>query len=132
MTRVAVAIASLISIACGAPPLRVPMRSPNPNGCYVMVFEGRGFESYADVLNGPNRWSSLDGLKETNHARWNDRIRSLRVGSAATVTAFTESGFRGAAERYQPGSEHADLPPEISAKIESLEIVCTRPPAADR
>jgi hypothetical protein len=132
MTRVAVALVLLIPVACGAPPLRIPMRSPNPNGCYVMVFEGRGFESYADVLNGPNRWSSLDQLKETNHPRWSDRIRSLRVGSTATVTVFTESGFRGSAERYQPESEHADLTPEISANIESVEIVCTRPPAADR
>jgi hypothetical protein len=132
VVRLALGVALLIAGACGSTPLRIPMRSPNPNGCYVMLFEGRGFESYADVLNGPNKWARLEGLKETNYASWADRIRSLRVGAAATVTAFTEPGFRGSNEQYRPESQHADLSPEISANIESLEIACVRPPEPQR
>jgi hypothetical protein len=106
------------------------MRSPNPNGCYVMVFEGPAYDLQADVLNGPNRWPRLDGLKETNHQRWANRIRSLRVGATATVTAFTEQDFRGSRAQYSSEAHHPDLSPEISANIESLEIACGRPTAA--
>jgi hypothetical protein len=37
------------SIACGSRPLPMSMRAPNPNGCYVMVFEEPAFKSSSDV-----------------------------------------------------------------------------------
>jgi hypothetical protein len=83
--------------------------------------------SAADVLSGPGRWPTLDALRETNHGRWTNRIRSLRTGETATVVAFTEPQFRGRSARYAPGTDHANLTPELSGRIQSLEIVCEPP-----
>ena len=100
------------------------MRAPNPSGCYVMIFEEAGFGEANDVLNGPGRWASLDGLSETNYPKWANRIRSLRVGGAANVTAFTDARFRGRSESYEPESELPALNPALSGNIESLSIQC--------
>ena len=119
-----VLLSCLAMVACGSPPLRVDMRAPNPNGCYVMLFEGTEFAASSDVLNGPGQWASLDGLAETNHARWGNRIRSVRVGGAARVTAFTGARFQGQSETYAPESNVTALNGALSANIESLSIQC--------
>ena len=100
------------------------MRAPNPSGCYVMLFEEPGFRSNNDVLNGPGEWASLDGLTETNHARWANRIRSVRVGGTARVTAFTGARIEGQSETYAPETEVPALDQALSANIESLSIDC--------
>ncbi len=115
-------------LACGSAPPRISMRAPNPNGCYVMIFEQPGFESAGDVLNGPGKWPSLETLRETNHSRWTNRIRSLRVGPAATVTAFTQPKFAGQSEQYPAGTAHPMLTPPFSTTIQSLEIACNASP----
>ena len=76
-----VLIVTLIaSSGCARPAaLSVPLPAPNPNGCYVMVFEQPEFSGSGDVLNCPWKWASLDGLRKTNHDGWRNRIRSLRT-----------------------------------------------------
>jgi hypothetical protein len=122
-TRIAL-ITATGSLACGSSPPQVAMRAPNPNGCHVMLFEQPGFTSFSDVLNGPGRWPSLETIRETNYPSWTNRIRSLRVGGSATLTAFAEPQFRGQKERYRGGSEYEVLPPALSGTIQSLELTC--------
>jgi hypothetical protein len=75
-------------------------------------------------FNGPGGWPRLESLPETNQARWDKRIRSVRVGASANVVAFVERGFRGRSERFTSGSEHPTLSADLSANIESLELTC--------
>ena len=89
-----------------------------------MFFEQPEFKSVADILNRPGKWPTLDGLHETTHDRWGNRIRSLRAGEIATIIAFTEPQFRGLSARYAPGTNHANLTPDVSGRIQSLEIAC--------
>ena len=35
--------------------------------------------------------------------------------------------FRGLSARYAPGTNHANLTPEVSGRIQSLEIACESP-----
>jgi hypothetical protein len=114
----------LAGIACASSTPRVAMRAPNPNGCYVMLFQERGFQSDADVLNGPGRWATLDELPETNHMRWANRIRSLRAGGKAAVTVYADPHFRGYVQQLHTGAESPDVGPELADNIESLEIAC--------
>ena len=110
-------VVCVFAIACGKPPVYIGTRAPNPNGCYVMFFEQPEFKSVADILNRPGRWPTLDGLHETTHDRWGNRIRSLRAGEIATIIAFTEPQFRGLSARYAPGTNHANLTPDVSGRI---------------
>jgi hypothetical protein len=103
------------------------MRAPNPNGCYVMLFERPEFTGASDLLNGPGKWPNLEGLHETNHGRWRDRLRSLRIGPNATVTVFTQPQFRGHSQEYRAGADHPNLRPDISAHVQSLTIACALP-----
>ena len=123
-------VGCLALIACGSPPLRIAMRAPNPSGCYVMLYEGTKFGANSDVLNGPGQWASLDSLTETNHTTWANRIRSVRVGGSARVTAFTGRKFQGQSETYAPESELPALNPALAANIESLSIDCLTEAAA--
>jgi hypothetical protein len=105
------------------------MRAPNPNGCYLMIFEQPAFAGSADVLNGPGRWPNLKAVPETNYPDWSHRIRSLKTGSSATVTVFTETRFGGVSERYAAGTDHPSLGPEFSEKLASIDIACAPKPA---
>jgi len=124
--RAFIASSVTATISCGAsqlPPMN--MRAPNPNGCYLMIFEQPAFAGSADVLNGPGRWPNLRAVQETNYPDWSNRIRSLKTGSAATVTVFTETRFGGLSERYPAGTDRAALRPDLSEKLASIDIACT-------
>lgn len=124
MERAILATVLLGAIACGRPHVNVATRSPNPNGCYVMFFDKPGFGGHSDLLNGPGTWPVLKQVHETNYPDWEKRIRSLRTGETARVTAYVRSEFRGDSEAFSPESSHRDLGPNLSGKIESLQIAC--------
>lgn len=120
--RRSIVLALIPLIGCGAPPTRVQLPPPNPNGCYVIVYERPRFQGAADLWNGPGRWSSLDGQRQTRSDGWQNHIRSLRIGSAGTITAFTDPSFGG--EFRQFTGEHAQLDGAFSGRIESLQLTC--------
>jgi hypothetical protein len=117
------AILTLTAVAgagCARTELRVGRPAPNPNGCYVMVYDQPGFRGVGDLWNGPGRWATLDGLRQTNQEGWRNRIRSLRVGSAATVTVYTDANFKGESRQFA----HPHLDPTFSGRIESVQLAC--------
>ena len=123
-TPLVIALTAASSLACASAPPAMLMHAPNPNGCYLMLFERPGFEGANDVLNGPGKWASLEQLRETNNGRWVNRVRSLRVGATATVTVFTQPAFGGPSQRYEPGTDAVGLTPNLAARIQSIDIAC--------
>ena len=111
--------------SCAREPRRVGLGlpAPNPNGCYVFVYDGPDWQGAGVVLNGPARWPSLEGLR-ANQENWRNRIRSIVVGGAATVTVYTNAAFTGVSRRFVPNSKQARLDSELSEQIESLDLAC--------
>jgi hypothetical protein len=124
MMRRSILLVFIVVASCGRPPVRVQLPAPNPNGCYVMVFDQPEFRGIGDVWNGPGRWSTLESLRQTRPDGWRNRIRSLRVGSAATVTVYTDPDFRGASRQFAAETDHPQLDAAISGQIKSLQLVC--------
>jgi hypothetical protein len=119
-------VATLIAFAgCGGQPKRASfgLPAPNPNGCYVFVFDKPDWQGAREVLNGPGRWPNLERLR-LDQEDWRNRIRSLDVGPAATVTVYTDATYAGMSRKFAPGSRPARLDNEISARIESLDVAC--------
>jgi hypothetical protein len=118
-------MAMVVVAGCASTPPEVGFRTPapNPNGCYVFVYERPEWQGERVVLNGPDKWSNLERVL-LNDQDWRDRIRSLDVGPAATVTVYTDLKFMGLSRRFGPGSRPARLDGEISARIESLDLTC--------
>jgi Peptidase inhibitor family I36 len=112
------------AIACGRPAIQVGLRAPDPTGCYVIVYERANFSGAGDVLNGPARWPTLERIASTNEKNWRNRIRSLRVGSVATVSVYVDQDFKGASRRFLPKTEHPQLEQAFRGRIESLELAC--------
>jgi hypothetical protein len=120
-----IAIMALVLLpACAHPVTPQRLRAPNPNGCYAIVYEQPSFEGNGDVLNGPARLADLEQIPGTNQTNWHKRIRSLKVGPAASVTAFVETGFRGRFRQFGPDTDDSQLDPLFSARIQSLDIGC--------
>src|SRR5687767_4413438 len=107
--------------------LTVQPRAPNPNGCYVIVYERPDYQGAGEVLNGPLRLSSLERLSETNEENWRNRIRSLRVGNSAAVTAYVDPAFAGDSRQFTAGTAQPRLEVALSGRIESLELACRQP-----
>jgi Peptidase inhibitor family I36 len=90
----------------------------------VIVYERANFSGAGDGLNGPARWPTLERIASTNEETWQNRIRSLRVGSAATVSVYVDRDFKGASRRFLPNTEHPQLEQAFQGRIESLELAC--------
>ena len=120
-----VAILFLIAAAaCTHTSTYTNLPAPNPNGCYVRVHDRTDFEGIGDLFNGPGRWPRLEGLVNTNEESWRNRIRSLHVGTAATLTVYAEQDFKGSSRQFPPAVDQPRLDPELSGRIQSLEISC--------
>jgi hypothetical protein len=98
--------------------------APNPNGCYVKVFEQPQLRGRTDFINGPKRYVTLNGLP--NGADWNNRIRSVDVGPGATVTVWTDTNFEGASMGLPANTRSAALPPAFAGHIESIDVRCVQ------
>jgi hypothetical protein len=111
--------------ACRHEPARVGFGgpAPNPNGCYAFVYDRPEFRGDRVVLNGPERWRSLERLR-VDRVDWRDRIRSLDVGPAATLTVYTAPNLTGMSRRFAPGSKLSRLEGELNDGIESLDLSC--------
>jgi hypothetical protein len=121
------AIVGLVVLAgCASTPSQVSYSppAPNPNGCYVFVFERPEWQGARVMLNGPDKRWNLERLL-LNEEDWRNRIRSVDVGPAAMLTVYTDLQFKGASRRFGPGSRAGRLDGDINARIESLELQCT-------
>jgi hypothetical protein len=121
----AVVVALIALAGCrGQPrPVGLGLPAPNPNGCYVFVYEKADWQGDRVVLNGPGRWPSVERLR-VDQKDWRNRIRSIDVGPAATLTVYTNATYAGISRQFGPGSRPARLESEIRAHIESLDIAC--------
>ena len=124
----AVVVVMIAIAGCAHEPRRsgLGVSAPNPNGCYVFLYDRSDWQGAGVVLNGPARWPKLEGL-QTNQGNWRNRIRSVDVGPAATVTVYTDAAFSGLTRRFAPNSKQPRLDSEVSARIESLELACPQP-----
>ena len=111
--------------ACAHPSARIPLRAPDPTGCYAIVYEEPNFLGAGDVLNGPGRYPRLTAIAQTNYGNWQNRIRSLRIGSTATVTVYADDAFAGARRRFATGVDVPRIGDDLSGRIQSLDLACS-------
>jgi hypothetical protein len=104
-------------------------QAPNPNGCFVYVYDSAEFAGARYVFNGPARFRTLNRTLSAGELGWDNRIRSLRVGETALLTVFTETSFGGRSTRFTAGTAHPQLPPAFAGHIQSAVLEC---PAATR
>jgi Peptidase inhibitor family I36 len=98
--------------------------APNPNGCYVFVYDQENWRGQRVVLNGPGKWQSLERLRRNDDKDWRKNIRSIEIGSSATVTLYTEQNYSGVSQQFGPTSDQARFNGSLSAGIESLALSC--------
>jgi len=123
--RTWLAVVLVVLAGCASKPSRVGLAfpQPNPNGCYVFVYEQPEWQGAGVVLNGPDKWPSIERLL-VDEEDWRNRIRSIDVGPAAIVTVYTDAAFAGVSRKFAPKSRLGRLDSELSARIESLDITC--------
>ena len=98
--------------------------APNPNGCYVFIYDQENWRGQRVVLNGPGKWQSVERLRRNDKKDWRNNIRSIEIGASATVTVYTELNYRGIAQQFGPASDPARFNGSLSAGIESLALSC--------
>ena len=115
--------------ACAARPQDPQRTMPSPEGCFVQIWDAPRFTGMQDVINGPRGYANLRDLP--GGRLWNDRIRSARVGPAATAMVWSDENFQGASLRLSANNEYPLLPQEFAGRIESMDIMCMGVAAAD-
>lgn len=91
------------------------------DGCFIHLFDGEDLDDQDDnfQLIDPGEYKNLADLPGADRD-WTDEADSLRVGSGATVTIYSEENFEGTSEELQPDTELAD----VEHEPKSLEMVC--------
>ncbi len=95
---------------------------PNPDGCFVQVWDGQRFMGGSQFVNGPRSYPTLNAL--ATEEGWAKRIRSAQAGPAATVTAWTGENLTGVNFVLQADHEYPTLPPGFDRTIASMSISC--------
>jgi len=95
---------------------------PDPQGCFVQVWNNAGFAGFSDFINGPNRYVHLRDLPQRRS--WKDRIGSLRLGPAATAVVWSGEEFRGESLQLTADSHEQKTFASLPMKIQSLDIRC--------
>jgi hypothetical protein len=98
--------------------------APNPNGCYIFIYDQENWHGQRVVLNGPGKWQSVERLRRNDDKDWRNNIRSIEIGSSATVTVYTEQNYGGVSQQFGPASDPARFNGSLSAGIESLALSC--------
>ena len=98
---------------------------PSPDGCYVQVWDEGQFAGRSDFINGPGRYEHLRDLP--GRVSWKGRIRSLTLGPAATLVAWTDERFEGQYLFMTSDARDRGRYPAVSVSLQSLEIRCSRP-----
>lgn len=88
-------------------------------GCYIHLYDGNDFKDTDFKLTKPGSYRDLANLPGASQD-WTDEADSAKVGPAATVTIYEDTGFTGQSMTLKPGSDHASLDPEPS----SLKLRC--------
>lgn len=124
-----IALLMIAVIACAARPQDPQRTMPNPDGCFVQIWDAPRFTGMQDFINGPRAYANLRDLP--GGRLWNDRIRSAQVGPAATAMAWSDENFQGASLRLSANDEYPLLPQEFAGRIESMDVMCKDIVAAD-
>jgi hypothetical protein len=95
---------------------------PNPDGCYLQVWDGPQYTGQFDYINGPRSYPTLRSM--ANQRNWQRRIASVRVGPTAMATAFREENFQGSAFEFAARAQFSTLPEIMARRISSLRIQC--------
>jgi len=117
-------VLALVTFACAPAPQSVKSM-PNPDGCFVQVWDGPRFTGRNQFVNGPRSYPTLSAL--ANEEDWTKNIRSARAGPAATVTAWTRQNLSGASFVLQADREYPTLPLDFDRAIQSMSISCAFP-----
>ena len=91
------------------------------DGCFIHFFDGEDLDDQDDnfQLIDPGEYKNLADLPGADRD-WTDEADSLRVGSGATVTIYSEENFEGTSKQLEPDTEIAD----VEHEPKSLEMVC--------
>ena len=103
------------------------INAPNPEGCYIRVWDEPKYGGAVDYINGPSRYQNLRAMPRGR--QWHNRIRSIQVGPSALATAYADTDFRGTSFPLQRDSRYPQLPDHMSGEIESLVVDCADPAA---
>jgi hypothetical protein len=120
------ALAAAVIAGCAKAPVLAGLggNAPNPNGCYVFIYDQENWRGERVVLNGPGKWQSVERLRRNDDKDWRNNIRSIEVGSSATVTVYTEPNYQGVSQQFGPASDPSRLEGSLSTGIESLALSC--------
>jgi hypothetical protein len=120
---------------CASRPATAPARQtettmPNPDGCFVQVWDQPDFRGVFDYINGPQHHPSLRDMP--GGRVWSNRIHSAKVGPDATVILYVDENARGASITLRTDTEYRTLPLALRGTAESLTVACaSKPDAAD-
>ena len=113
------------SLSCGASHPQLRGRTmPSPDGCYLQVWDQPSFSGASEFINGPRRYEHLRDLP--GRLSWKGRIRSLRLGPAANVIAWSNEKFEGQSLLLTNDHRLAGRFATLPVNIESLDVRCTR------
>ena len=84
------------------------MTMPNPEGCFVHVWDAPKLAGTSDFINGPRDYPTLRDLP--GGRLWGNRIRSAATGPVATVTLWTDENFQGGSFTLRPDTDYPGFP----------------------
>lgn len=88
----------------------------------MQVWEQPFFVGSSDYVNGSRKYPTVRDMP--GRRDWRNRIRSLKVGSSASVTVWSQENFSGSALHATRNAAHPELPDGVTGRIQSIVVEC--------
>lgn len=111
-------------------PVQIAQAGGDPlrTGCWARLYGRVNYSGDVLTLVGPMDLPEVEGPFD---AEWDDEIKSLHVGPAATVTVYDKKNFRDPIARFEPGRTVPQISQELGFfnEIGSMQVSCVQPAA---
>lgn len=107
-------------------PVDVAMKgSPMLSGCWARIYDRENFSGENLTLAGPISLADMTGPFGIN---WDDRVKSIETGPAATVTVYDNENYRDLVAQFKPGQRVTDVSKRMGFfdEFASVKVDCRK------
>lgn len=94
-------------------------------GCWAKIYDGENYTGDSLTLSGPVALADMSGPFGLN---WDDKVRSIELGSKATMTVYDNVAYKDQVAQFKPGQKIPDISKKLGFfdEFASIKLACAK------
>lgn len=94
-------------------------------GCWARIYDRDNYAGDSLTLSGPVALADMSGPFGLN---WDDKVRSIELGSKATMTVYDNVAYKDQVAQFKPGQKIPDISKKLGFfdEFASIKLECAK------